>query len=403
MLSTIYTSMSGLQSFSKGLDVISSNVANVNTPGYKSTELLFQDVFYGYDPKGERNGDVYGAWIGRGVAAEITALRFSQGDFRDTKNATDVAIDGQGFFVVSRDGEYLYTRDGQFEFDDNGLLVTRAGREPVMGLDESGALSQITLEQLQAQPAKATSEIHFVNNLSLGGTQHVLNNVKVINSLGETILLRVTFRNTSSTTPRSWQIEVRDAQNQVVAPLGELRFRGNGSPETDYNTFKFTYDSANGDPQEITLNFGEPGSFSGATSFSGGTTSDLAVSRQDGYAQGTLLSTTFDDQGRLVARYTNEQSVTGAHLALATFDDLQALRRLDGGMFHTAPNQTATLGKAATGTFGRIVAGRVELSNVELSAQFTDMIVVQRGYQASSQVLTAANEMIQQLLETTKR
>src|SRR6185436_20728221 len=99
----------------------------------------------------------------------------------------------------------------------------------------------------------------------------------------------------------------------------------------------------------------------------------------------------------------NEQSTTGAHLALATFSDLQALRRMDGGMFHAAPNQTATIGKAATGTLGRIVAGKVELSNIELSAQFTDMIVVQRGYQASSQVLNAANEMIQQLLETAKR
>jgi flagellar hook protein FlgE len=403
MLSTIYTSMSGLQSFSKGLDVISGNVANVNTAGYKGTELLFQDVFYGYDPKGERNGDAYGSWIGRGVAAEITSLRFSQGDFRDTDNATDAAIDGQGFFIVSHDGEYLYTRDGQFEFDDNGVLVTRTGRETVMGLDESGALAPITLDKLKAQPAKPTSEIRFVNNLSLGATQHVVNNVKVINSLGETVLLSITFRNTSTTTPRSWQIEVKDAQNKVVAPLGELRFRGNGSPETDYNTFKFTYTSANGDPQDITLHFGEPGSFSGATSFSGGATSDLAVNRQDGFAQGTLLSTTFDDQGRLVARYTNEQSVTGAHLALATFNDLQALRRLDGGRFHAAPNQTATIGKAGTGTLGRIVAGRVELSNVELSQQFTDMIVVQRGYQASSQVLTAANEMIQQLLETSKR
>src|SRR6185436_9391303 len=172
---------------SRGLDVISSNVANVNTPGYKGTELLFQDIFYGYDPKGERNGDVYGAWIGHGVAAEITSLSFSQGDFRDTDNATDVAIDGQGFFIVSRDGEYLYTRDGQFEFDDNSMLVTRAGRDPVMGLSENGTLSQITLEQLQAQPAKPTTEIRFINNLSLGGTQHVLNNVKVINSLGETI------------------------------------------------------------------------------------------------------------------------------------------------------------------------------------------------------------------------
>jgi flagellar hook protein FlgE len=399
MLSVIYTSTSALQSFSKGLDVISSNVANVNTTGYKGTELLFQDVFYGYDLRGERNGDLYGSAIGRGVSAEVTTMRFNQGEFRETKTDTDVAIDGKGFFVLQRDGESLYTRSGEFEFDNDGVLVSRTNRSPVMGLNADGTLSPIRLDSLKSQAARPTSEINFTGNLSLGATQHVIN-TSVIDSLGASAALTLTFRNMSTTTPRSWQIEVKNAQGTVVATGGEIRFQGNGSPEDGYNSFSFDYTGANGSPQSITLKFGEPGSFTGATSFSGGTTSDLAASKQDGFLQGTLLTTTFDSQGRLTATYSNQQTVNGPYLALASIDNLQSLIREDGGLFRAQPATRVELGKAGIGALGQVVAGRVELSNVELSQQFTDMIVVQRGYQAASQVLTAANEMLQQLLQS---
>jgi len=402
MLSVIYTSTSGMQSFSKGLDVISSNVANVNTVGYKGTELLFQDVFYGYDLRGERDGDLYGSSIGRGVAAEVTTMRFNQGDFRETKTDTDVAIDGKGFFVLQRDGEYVYTRSGEFEFNDEGVLVSRGDRSVVMGLNEQGALIPIRLDSLKTQPAKPTGEMTFTGNLSLGASQHVVN-AAIIDSLGASTTLSITFRNTSTTTPRSWQIDVKDAQGNLIATGGQIRFQGNGSPEAGFNSFSFSYKGANSAPQQVTLNFGAPGSFTGATSFSGGTSSDLAVTKQDGFLQGTLLKTSFDGQGRLTATYSNQQTITGPHLALATVNDLQALVRMDGGMFRAQSGTAVTHGKAGTGAFGQVLAGRVELSNVELSQQFTDMIVVQRGYQASSQVLTAANEMIQQLLESAAR
>lgn len=402
MLTSIYTSLTGLQGFGKGLDVISTNVANVNTPGYKGTELLFRDVLYGYDIHDQRQGDLFGAWVGHGVAADLTSLRFNQGEFRDSENDTDVAIDGKGLFVIMRDGEQIYTRAGQFDFNSDGVLVTRNGKHPVMGLAADGTLQPITLEGMRTQPAHPTSTLGFVGNLSLGASQHVINNVQVIDSLGGSQTLSIRFRNTSTTTPRSWQIEIRNAQNEVVASGGEIRFEGNGSPSAEHNTFSFEFTAPNATAQTITLNFGEPGSFSAATSFSGGATSDLAVDRNDGYAQGTLLSMTFDDTGQLVAKYSNDQTVEGASLALAHFNDLQALRQIEGGFFHAPAHHEPQFGRPGAGNFGRILAGRIELSNIELSQQFTDMIVVQRGYQASSQVLTVANEMMQQLLEATK-
>lgn len=402
MLSTIYTSLTGLQGFSKGLDVISSNVANVNTPGYKGTELTFRDIFYGFDLQSEANGTLYGSWIGHGVSADLTSVRYNQGDFRDTKNDTDAAIDGKGFFVVLKDGEYVYTRAGQFDFNDQGVLVTRDGQHEVMGLAEDGSLQRITLDGLQTQPAKPTAEVRFIGNLSLGASQHVLNNVEVIDSLGAKQALTVRFRNNSTNTPRSWTIEVRNAQNELIATGGEIRFQGNGSPLADFNTFAFDYTAPNATAQHIALFFGAADSFSNATSFSGGATSDLAVERQDGHVQGALMNVTFNDRGQLVAKYSNDETKEGARLAIATFNDMQRLRQMEGGMFHAQADQQRTLGRAGEGALGRIVAGKVELSNVELSQQFTDMIIVQRGYQASSQVLNVANEMVQQLLEAAK-
>lgn len=402
MLSTIYTSMTGLLGFSKGLDVISSNVANVNTPGYKGTELTFRDIFYGFDLQGESNGTLYGSWIGHGVSAELTSVSYSQGDFRETKNDTDAAIDGKGFFVIEQDGEYVYTRAGQFDFDDDGVLVTRDGKHRVMGLAADGTLQSLTLEGLQTQPATPTAEMRFIGNLSLGASQHVLNNVEVIDSLGAKQTLTVRFRNNSANTPRSWTIEVRDTQNELIATGGEIRFQGNGSPLADFNTFSFDYTAPNAAAQKITLFFGSPDSFSNATSFSGGATSDLAVERHDGRVQGSLLSVTFNDRGQLVAKYSNDETEEGGRLALATFNDMQRLRQMEGGMFRAQADQQRTLGYAGDNSLGRVVAGKVELSNIELSQQFTDMIIVQRGYQASSQVMNVANEMVQQLLEAAK-
>lgn len=403
MLGTIYISVSGLQSFSKGLDVISTNVANVNTAGYKGTQLLFKDVYYGYKVRDEQENDLYGAWIGHGVAADVTALRFNQGDFRETKNDTDVAIDGKGFFVVDRDGAYVYTRSGQFEFNTDGVLVERGTTHRVMGLDEHGALQQITTEGLKSQPAKPTSTVSFVGNLSLGQSEHTIKNVEVISSLGGKEQLTVYFKNTSTTTPRSWSVEVKDADGKVIASGGDIRFEGNGSPSQDHNQFKFKYTAANAAEQDITLDFGSPGSFSGATSFSGTSSSDLAVNKQDGFAQGSLTKLTFNESGQLVATYSNDQTVKGTALALANFNNVQALRPTDGAAFHAQAGNEPLLGKAGEGNFGRLQAGKIELSNVDLSQQFTDMIVVQRGYQASSQVLTAANEMMQQLMESAKK
>ena len=167
-----------------------------------------------------------------------------------------------------------------------------------------------------------------------------------------------------------------------------------GAPEATKFSFSLTPDAA-----PITLDIGDPGSFSGLTNFSGPTQSNLQVLSQDGAAAGSLTSATFDESGALRLTYSNGKTQSGPTLALAWFDDLQSLRISGGSVFVNDADQAPTLGTASQGAMGRIAAGRVELSNVELTEQFTDLIILQRGYQASSQITSVANEMIQQLLD----
>lgn len=399
MLDTIYASTTGLQTFSKGLDVISNNVTNVNTVGYKATGLVYRDIHYNFTLQDERQHTLYGTNIGGGVAADITSTLFNQGDLRQTGNDTDVAISGRGFFIIEQEKGYVYSRNGQFEFNNDGDLVTRDGGQRVMGLTESGALQAINQNPYKAQPAVTTGKVTLVGNLSTGSTSATTTNIPIIDSLGGKHTFTITYTpDTTNPVARTWKVKVTD-EKQAEVTTGSISFQPNGSPAEGGNTMVFNYTATGAAEQSITFNFGEPGSFSNVTSFSGGTTSNVTVGNSDGRAQGSLLTLSFDEDGRLLARYSNQQTETGTQLALADFDNVQALQQLGRGLFHAQTTQRPIIGAPGKDAYGKITAGSVESSNIDLSTQFTDMIVVQRGYQASSQVLTVANEMLQQLLE----
>lgn len=404
MLDSIYTSATGLQSFAKGLDVLSTNVTNVNTVGFKATSLSYRDIHYRFDARDEKGQTLYGTHIGGGVAADVTTTLFNQGDLRQTNGDTDAAISGRGFFIVQVDGGYAYTRNGQFEFNENGDLVTRDGGRRVMGLGSDGSLRPVNENPLKAQPSVPTTYVDFTGNLVTGSSAAATTtNISVIDSLGGTHAFKMTLTaDTANATPRTWKVSISDEKNAVVG-TGSIAFTNIGAPATGTNAVAFNYQAPGADAQNIVFRFGEAGSFAGVTSFSTGTTSNVVAAGTDGRAQGSLISITFDAKGRLSATYSNQQTATGMQLALADFDNLQALIQSGGGLYRAQPDQRADIGAASTGTRGSIVARNVESSNVDLSGQFADMIVIQRGYQASSQMLTVANELLQQLLEAGKK
>src|SRR5262245_25604899 len=403
MFSTIYSALSGMLGFSKGLDVISNNVANLNTPGFKASELEFKDLFYRYSQGGDQQ-DGPRSQIGAGLDTGGTRTRFREGELRESGNPLDVAIDGNGFLVLQpkdgerlygRGGEQVYTRAGQLEFGTDGILVDRASGARVMGY-EGGTLRPISIDSLRTSAPVLTTEVQISGNLSPGSASADLNNLGVFDASGRQRTMSVRFtRDTADAT--HWFTEVRD-ENSALLGTGEVRFQPNGAPAEGASSFGFKLAD-----QEIRVVLGDPGTFSGVTNFSGPAQSDLQVRKQDGAAAGSLTSATFDETGALRLSYSNGKTVSGATLAPAWFDDLQALRISPGSVFVNDGTQAPGIGTAREGVMGRIAAGRVELSNVELTEQFTDLIILQRGYQASSQVTSVANEMIQQLLDLDRR
>lgn len=398
MLESIYVGLTGLTGYSKGLNNVSNNIANLNTPGFKSTQLQFADLFYDSRAVGDGSTNNSQLAFGSGLKVGNATTVFTQGELRQTGNDQDAAIDGGGFFVLRKDGEVFYTRAGQFEFDENGFLVSRSNGARVSGLAAGGGLRDINVDGYRATPGKATSIVQLSNNLSTGDSSHQVSGVSIFDALGGSSALSLVFTNNNSVTPRSWLLQISDPAGNVISN-GEIRFGGDGSPAAGFNAHTFSYTPSGAPTQTITLNFGEPGTFSGATNFSAGADSTLQVSTQDGFTAGALSKISFDEAGFVVTEYSNGQNFKRDQLALASFSLLSGLEKLGNNLFANSSGQTVRIGAPGTGVFGDLSGGQIELSNVDLSGQFTDLIVIQRGFQASSQLISTSNEMIQQLLD----
>lgn len=396
MLDSIYIGMTGLMGYSRGLRVISNNVANLNTPGFKASQLQFADLFYASSDSGGQGGVPSYRNSGVGLNTLATTLNFKQGEFRQTGNTMDLAINGEGMFVVRDDaGGIRYTRAGQFQFDADGVLVDRTDGSKVMALDGSGHLTTISLEGLRNNSAKASGTISFQGNLSNDDVDHVVDSIKVFDALGGEHTLKVTATNQGPATPGTWHLVVTEGATTVAS--GDIKYI-NGTPDATASTLSFTY-SPNGVPaMALIFDFK-----TNTTSFAAGTTSTMSVDKQDGFASGALTGAKFDEKGRLSLTYSNGQTTTHQRLAIARFDTEQALEALGGNKFKSKDETAMHLAGAGEAAYGSVSAGIVELSNVDLSQEFGDLIVTQRGYQASSQIVSTANEMIQQLFDMKSR
>lgn len=394
MLDSIYVGLTGLLGFSRDLTVIGNNVANLNTPGFKGSQLIFSDLFYRSQfSDNNRDGAHVRLDIGTGLGTNSTRTIFSQGELKQTGNAQDAAINGNGFFVLKQDNQFFYTRNGQFTFDANGFLVSQSQNARVQGI-QGGGLHDINILGFRTIAGKATTKVNFAGILdSSSSTPFDLGNITVYDSKGVTHKLSATFTNDSIISEGSWFVEVKDEKGELIAS-NQIRFDKDGTPSVAFNSFDVTLSSG----ESIEFNFGEPGSQSGARSLSA-SSSSLAPSSQDGAGIGSLTTATFDENGMLVLSYSNGETKKADQLGLASFNFLQGLQETQGSLFISAQNEVPLLGHANDGPFGSITGGAIELANVDLAQQFSDLIISQRGYQASSQVISTANEMIQQLFD----
>jgi flagellar hook protein FlgE len=377
--------MSGLLGYAKGLRVIANNTANLNTPGYKAATLQFSDLFYA----ASQGTDGSAAHLGYGLATGGTQLDFRQGDLRQTGNDFDLGVDGEGLFVLrTADGATRYTRAGQFEFNQDGLFVNRIDGSKIVGVDASGQPADIKLDGLRTAPGKPTALVRFTGNLSSTVSDYTANSVKIHDAVGEQHTLSLKFTSAGPTTG-TWNVDVLEGATSVAN--GQLVFV-DGKPSAATAKLGFSYQPAGRGARQLTLDFS-----SDVTSFASGNLSTLAMTAQDGLAPGNLTKVGFDAAGSLVASYSNGDTVKGARLLLARFRTLAAVRPEGANQFAQAGGLAWDTGVAGEGAFGAVRAGVLEISNVDLSREFSDLVVMQRGYQASSQVLATANDMLQEL------
>lgn len=397
MFGSIYTALAGMQAYSQGLNVVSNNVANLNTPGFKVSDPLFREIVYQQIQASEGNGGGLRP-RGAGVEADAASINFSPGEPRDTGNPMDAAIDGSGFFVLEQeDGSFRYTRAGQLTFNDKGLLVERTtGAKVVFSSAEGSGSFDLSLHRVD--PPKATTTVSLTGTLARTSTStfHELPNITVYDRQGTAMALRARFTR-NSTDSLQWTAEILGAANTVLGS-GTVSFNADGTPAQDRNNFTVSVPGGGGASFDVSFDLGAAGTYAGVTSPAAGTTSAVQVLRQDGLPIGSLTRTAFDEQGQLKLTYSNGLTRNVGKLVLASFDNPEQLQALGGGMFALKSGVQARFGTAMADGVGRIVGGKVEMSNVDLTRQFTDLIILQRGYQASSQVSSIANELIQTLL-----
>ncbi|WP_266158305.1 flagellar basal-body rod protein FlgF [Dyella silvatica] len=388
MLQALFNGLSGLFGFSKDLDNIGNNISNMNTPGYRGQSAFFENL---------ADGD------GTQLSQEFTDL--SQGSIQQTGTSTDVAISGKGLFVLhDTQGNVFYTREGHFQFDADGYLVDDTSGYRVAALNSSGGLTDFTIANLTTLAAQPTTKVNFSGNLAkatagqTGPNTQQVPGIQIFDAAGGMHTLTATLTDNTATTAGSWLVSVKDDTGNVVG-TGEVRFGPDYTPQAGFSSFDLSL-KYNGTAQKVTLNFGTPGAYSGTTQMPGATAS-IGAKVADGHGVVGISQLSFDTTGSLQVTYSDNERKQGPQLALAYVPDEQDLQ-LHQGALYSAPQQlSVSLGKAGSSYFGNITGGSLELSNVDLTRELTEMIIVQRGYQASSRVLSITDSMLQQLYSST--
>ncbi len=417
MLRSMFAAVTGLRSHQAFMDVVGNNIANVNTTGYKSSSVLFEDLLSqqlsGAGLPTAATGGTNPAQVGLGVRLTGVSINFAQGATQLTGRSTDFAIQGDGFFAVESGGQTAYTRNGSFSLDANGNLVTADGAF-VKGwqADQNGAIStNATVGHLKIPVGQIINPI-TTTNMKIGGNLPadaavgtVVNaGINVDNSLGTSVPLRAEFTKIADSAGQvNWQVKVFDSGNNLVMGAAPVTFDLNGALTSGNVTVTSTQlDGIAGttgtwNPAGITLNFGtatDPDRLSGA----GGLNTAAALS-QDGSGVGSVIGFSVSEQGLITGTFSNGRSQALGQIALATFSNPNGLIKDGSSLYSATVNSgAAQIGVAGQGGRGTLSGGTLEMSNVDLAAEFTNLIVAERGFQANSRVITTSDQILQDLV-----
>lgn len=411
----LYTAVTGLTNFQKMLDVVSNNIANVNTPGFKTGRVNFQELMsQTIRPASGPNTAIGGAnavQMGLGSTLGTIDSIMTQGVLDITGNPTDLAITGDGYFVVGTGQEMLYTRNGHFSADADGNIVDSGGRA-LKGFqaDATGTVDSATAPQPlripfgESMTAQATTSARFTGNLDASAATYAAGppetggvfttQVSVYDALGQDYRVSVKFtRAAGSGTGSTWDWTASDPSGTAIGN-GSLAFDAVGNVDEAGSTAgTFDITPTNGaDPISVTPDFGAvtqlvtPGRYS------------VIASDQDGFPAGVLNNFSIDRSGTIMGQYSNAMSRPLGQVALAYFSNPQGLEKASAGLARESANSGAPqLGSPGSSPRGELTSGALEMSNVELSTEFTRLITAQRAFQANSRVVSVMDEVLQEV------
>ncbi|MDY7033891.1 MAG: flagellar hook protein FlgE [Thermodesulfobacteriota bacterium] len=436
--SSLFSGVSGLTSYGYAMSVIGDNIANVNTIGFKGSSTAFEDILSQSIATSSGTSQV-----GRGVTLSNITASFDQGSFESTSEATDLAIGGKGFFMVTDadTGITYYTRSGVFRLDENGYLVNPSGLTVQGWVAEEnsdgtvstvGAIQDIVIDSTSSEP-QATSLVSMAVNLSSDSNETAYNSgdflsnfsttdgadadyynysttLTVYDSLGSSHVITIYFQkvdNGGASTETEWEwYAVTDPANSEngsydIQAQGTLTFNSDGvliCEEIDLSQCLFDFSGGAELNQTVDFQFGtQAGAVTESTQYSSASTTMYQA--QDGYGSGFLESISVDTEGVIAGHYSNGQIIYLYQIALANFQNPWGLDKEGGSLYAESKSSGQPLtGIAGTNGLGSISSNSLEQSNVDIATEFVKMIITQRAFQANSRVITSTDEMMAELI-----
>jgi flagellar hook protein FlgE len=415
MFTSFSTALSALNATSTAIDVVGNNLANLNTPGFKTSQVVFRDLVT--QSLGAGLGETQ---VGFGTGQPLTIRQFTQGAIQTSSGLLDAAIQGDGFFVIKDDaGNTLYTRAGNFQTDKSGNLLTADGErvqgwttiDPTTGaVDTNGPIGNIVVPVGSLKPPQATTQFTLDLNLNSSSaadsTSAFSTPITVYDSLGTSHVLTVNFQKTGA---NQWSYDVTIPGEDVSGGTAGTPFEVSGASGT------LTFDSSGNltDPAEGSpIAFGISGLSDGASDMnlswglynsSGagritqyGEASAPSANSQNGSPAAQLVHVGLADGGQILAEYSDGNQVVVGQVALASIRNADTLIAEGNNNFQlSARTATPSIGTPGTGGRGTIKGGAIEASTVDIAQEFTNLIVYQRGYEANSRVVTTADTLSQ--------
>lgn len=436
----LFSGRSGLSSHGTAIAVVGDNISNASTIGYKASRAEFEDLIAG--------GQTAGKVVGSGSTISAVSTIFEQGTLEFTNRALDLAIDGNGFFVLANGAQRFYTRAGNFKIDSSGYIVNQNDLT-VLGFPAggSGALEPINVNTV-SQDSVSTTTVSLAGNVdasastvSTGSLNENLADgtspsvephtyaqisaladfstvVQVFDSLGAQHTVTFFAFHTAS---NSWEVRgyvnnedvdgsvsgggpattgnprlIYDGNTSSTGVVG-MTFNGDGTRSNPPATGSYDLTASipwnNGaDPSTINISFDPFTQYSGSSNI-------LSIS-QDGQGVGTVVSLSIDSDGEISARLSNGQSAVIGTIGLVNFANPEGLTRIGNQLLQqSTASGEPVVGKPLTGTFGGVESGRVELSTVDIAQEFVRLITLQRGFQANSRIITTINQLLNDIIQ----